>query len=775
MTRLPALALALLAGASALHPVTPEAAWKTAGDNGRVVDDIFARTRRMVHAWLSTADPETLLLPDRVEGTLFGRWDGKPLYTPHNSGADNYPFLIVTSHLTEPALYRGRMLDMLRNEVRYTSPGGGRIPANLRLDTHELGPASLFGAGEYCKDGMVPVTELLGRTPWFYRMLEMTREFHERAPLRTRWGNLPASGAELNGDVLQTLARLIPMTGDTRLLAWAEQIGDAYIEEVLPNSNYLPTQSYDFVTHKASPIAGLGDHGNEAIVGLVLLQAIEQELGRPRATTYRAVLEKVLDRILATANPDGFIYRGIRVSDLTVTNPALTDCWGYVYASMYAYYQSTGQPRYRQAVLRVLKNLANYRDYDWTATAHTIDDLADSVEGALYLVAHEPVPEALDWIDHSIPKLLACQKPDGFIERWYGDGNWNRTLLLYALMKTQGTYLKDWQPGVQLGAVRDGHTLYLSATSKTAWRGRLAFDYARHRRILNLQKDYTRLNQWPEWYTVDENTLYSVKNAATGAEQLLLGSELKNGVALTLTAGETRRLSVRPQSTVEYTIYRAPSPITIDAKLDEPAWKDAPVASPFHFNWWTAGEQEPTDVRLLWDDENLYVAYYAHDRYIAAGVTERHGPVSKDDCVEIFLSPNTEKIKNYYTFEINAIGAMLNRCRTDWWQGGANWEPERVRYRTSLPALVPKRESPGDRDWVVELAIPLRNFVRDAPHTPPRTGDTWRLNLFRTGGITNAQDSSWSPIPPGPHSFHTPEAFGTVRFSTQPPPAGRQH
>ncbi|MCX6622548.1 MAG: carbohydrate-binding family 9-like protein [Acidobacteria bacterium] len=228
--------------------------------------------------------------------------------------------------------------------------------------------------------------------------------------------------------------------------------------------------------------------------------------------------------------------------------------------------------------------------------------------------------------------------------------------------------------------------------------------------------------------------------------------------------------SAPPDPAPEYTIYRAPSAITIDAKLDEAAWKRAPLAGPFHFNWWKAGEKEQTDARMLWDDDNLYVAWYCHDKHIAASVTQRHGPVSNDDCAEIFLSPNPEKVKNYYTFEINAIGAMLNRCRTDWWTGPPNWEPDGVRYRTTYHGQVVKQESPSDHDWVVELAIPFRNFSHDAAHTPPREGDRWRLNLYRTGGITNAQNSSWSPLPADRESFHNPPYFGPVRFSTRKPP-----
>jgi hypothetical protein len=75
-----------------------------------------------------------------------------------------------------------------------------------------------------------------------------------------------------------------------------------------------------------------------------------------------------------------------------------------------------------------------------------------------------------------------------------------------------------------------------------------------------------------------------------------------------------------------------------------------------------------------------------------------------------------------------------------------------------------KDESVTDRQWVIEMAIPLKNFVRDAAHTPPRPGDEWRLNLFRTGGRTNRQLSSWSRIDRTPANFHTPEFFGRVVF-----------
>jgi hypothetical protein len=213
-----------------------------------------------------------------------------------------------------------------------------------------------------------------------------------------------------------------------------------------------------------------------------------------------------------------------------------------------------------------------------------------------------------------------------------------------------------------------------------------------------------------------------------------------------------------------YDIRRAKSEPAIDGRLNDPAWKGVPSVSKFNFNWYKTGRKEQTQVRLLWDDRNLYVGFYCQDRHIYAEVTKRHGPVSLDDCVEIFISPNPDKFKNYYGFEMNVIGTMLNFVHADWWTGGPHWEPEGVRYRATFQGMPKKEEAPTDKDWVFELAIPFANFSHDAAHTPPRDGDVWRLNLNRDGGKTDAQYSTWSPVHTPKPNFHTPEDFGYVKF-----------
>jgi hypothetical protein len=505
----------------------PAAAIERARANGVEFERTVAATKRLLHAWLTKADARTTLLPDRIDGDR-GKW----VYTAHNSGADLYPYLVLTAQLTDPDLYEGRMLEMLRNEVRFTSAQAS-VPGNLTLATGELGPASLFGAGEYTKDGLVSVTEYLGRTPWFHRMVDLTADAMAQAPVSTRFGKLPASDTELNGDYLQTLTRLVLMTGDKRFLEWARSIGDAYVEEVLPGNFGVPGMRWDFATHTGDRRLRLRDHGNETVVGLTLLFALEQQLGSDRAPRYRAAVQRMLDRILQSAAPDGMLYNEVNAETLAPTDTRLSDNWGYVYGAVYTYYQLTGDTKYRDAVRRVLASLPSYRNHSWEPSRNpplgSFDGYADAIESAIYLVNREPVPDALAWIDSEMKVMLGMQRADGHIEDWYGEGNFNRTALLYAYMKTQGVRPTHWEPGVRVGSVLDGSRLVVSLTAPAP--RRIQFDFARHRRVLNLEKNLVRLNEFPEWFVVDENTLYRIGRAGTPGE-VRLGSELIAGISL---------------------------------------------------------------------------------------------------------------------------------------------------------------------------------------------------------------------------------------------------
>ena len=509
-----------------------------ARENGPRFERAVNAADRLMRAWLRSAHSRTLLLPDRLDGPGNGRRPGDTTleYTPHNSGADLYPYLILTAQLTDPDLFAGRMREMLRNEVRFTTAKGS-VPGNLDLRTGVLGAPSLFGAGEYAKDGLLTVTESLGRTPWFTRMVDMTADAMGQAPVESRFGMLPASDSELNGDYMQVLARLGVMTGDQRFIEWARRIGDAYVDEVLPGSHGVPSGRWDFNAHTGDQRLRLRDHGNELVVGLVLQYAVEQYWKTPRAERWRPAIARMLDLILESANPDGMLYNEVDAVTLKPINSGLSDNWGYIYGAVYTFYQCTGETKYRDAVRRVLGNLPKYRRHVWEPRDDprmplgSFDGYADSIESAIYLVNREPVPEALDWIESEMKVMLDMQRPDGHVEYWYGEGNFNRTALLYALMQSRGVRPARWRPGTAVGATQEGERLHLHLQAKTPVV--LQFDFARHRRVLNFDRNYVRLNEFPEWFVVDENSLYRLKRSSPDAPELIrLGSELMTGIEL---------------------------------------------------------------------------------------------------------------------------------------------------------------------------------------------------------------------------------------------------
>ena len=103
---------------------------------------------------------------------------------------------------------------------------------------------------------------------------------------------------------------------------------------------------------------------------------------------------------------------------------------------------------------------------------------------------------------------------------------------------------------------------------------------------------------------------------------------------LVLFAGSLAAQAPRPSQTSprpRYEVKRAPSRIQVDGKLDEKAWQAAaPIVLIFPWESQTGAKQKTT-VRVLWDDQNLYIGYECEDADITAQFTERDDPTYRDD------------------------------------------------------------------------------------------------------------------------------------------------
>jgi hypothetical protein len=258
---------------------------------------------------------------------------------------------------------------------------------------------------------------------------------------------------------------------------------------------------------------------------------------------YVRPIHEMFDCILTKGrNEDGLLYTWFNPHTGEHAND-LCDTWGYDYDGFYTLYLLDGTSAYRDAVRQTLGNLkGKYVGACWADTS--ADGFADSIEGAINLLNREPVASAADWIDSQTRMMWSIQKPDGIIEAWHGDGNFARTSLMYALWKTQGVTVEPWRSDVRFGAVRDEKSVYLCLTADQPWEGRLVFDRPRHELLMHLPLDYTRINQFPEWFTVQADSTYQVKLDA-GPPQNQTGAQLAKGPHIKLAGGQTLLIEVR--------------------------------------------------------------------------------------------------------------------------------------------------------------------------------------------------------------------------------------
>ena len=418
----------------------------------------LSKVQRWLHeVALPCQDPETKLLKMR------GVWNY------HNTAADCYPFLCWAAYFTDMEALNGPLRDVLHAEIKLCNHLD-RIPAaydfekRAKIDDPSMDQL-LFGASEYVKDGLIAIVELTGKDEWFDRMRAIEEDMWKHANVETPYGKIPSDSrpvrdVEVDGEQLQALVRLYTMTGERKFLTWAERLGDYYLKR----DDFVPPH--------------LRDHGCEIVGGLGLLIGIESEAESPKLREHLPAMKKRLDAILARGtNADGFMYNAIEGVETTFKPGSLSDGWGYNYVAYLCYDMASGKPHYRPRVEATLKNLGKPEYMDGGVAGTGGDSLADSAEGAMYLLNRVPVPAGFTWLDRWMDRgLIRSNEPLSKARLW-GANKWEsncvRTVLMHATLHTQGIIARPWRPDMQLGAARldDGVAVVLKADKpgKASW------------------------------------------------------------------------------------------------------------------------------------------------------------------------------------------------------------------------------------------------------------------------------------------------------------------
>ena len=146
---------------------------------------------------------------------------------------------------------------------------------------------------------------------------------------------------------------------------------------------------------------------------------------------------------------------------------------------------------------------------------------------------------------------------------------------------------------------------------------------------------------------------------------------------------------------------RTPTPPKIDGHLDEAVWRAAIPSDGFtqHYPDEGAAPSERTEVRVLYDDKNVYVGVDCEQLHspIVRRLQRRDGTLPSDG-VWIDISSRNDGVSAYH-FSINAAGALLDGIHFNDTNFSSDWD-----------AIWEAKVATTDRGYSVEFRIPLSSL-----------------------------------------------------------------
>ena len=133
---------------------------------------------------------------------------------------------------------------------------------------------------------------------------------------------------------------------------------------------------------------------------------------------------------------------------------------------------------------------------------------------------------------------------------------------------------------------------------------------------------------------------------------------------------------------------------------------------------------QPTEARLLYDDQFLYAAFHCADRDAWGSFPNHDDPIYQEEVVEVFLDPAGRR-RSYVELEVSPLNVVfdayiLNDPRCPPMRGLAEWHCRGLRTAVH----VERETTPRGRVckfWNCEMAIPFHQ-MHDAPNLPPSAG-----------------------------------------------------
>jgi Domain of unknown function (DUF5916)/Carbohydrate family 9 binding domain-like len=201
-------------------------------------------------------------------------------------------------------------------------------------------------------------------------------------------------------------------------------------------------------------------------------------------------------------------------------------------------------------------------------------------------------------------------------------------------------------------------------------------------------------------------------------------------------------------------IHSTAFPIKIDGRMDEPAWRDAEIASNFFMvlPMDTSFAKLKTEVRMTYDKQNIYLLAICYNGLAGPYMVEslkRDFSFVKNDNFLLFMDPFDDQT-NGFSFGANAAGAQWDGTMYEGGKVDLSWDNKWV-------SVVKDYKD----KWIFEAAIPFKTIRYKRGITQ------WGINFSRND-LKATEKSSWAPVP---RQFPTASlAYTGILVWDEPPP-----
>ena len=235
-----------------------------------------------------------------------------------------------------------------------------------------------------------------------------------------------------------------------------------------------------------------------------------------------------------------------------------------------------------------------------------------------------------------------------------------------------------------------------------------------------------------------------------------------------------------------YVVHKTATLITIDGKADETDWKNAKFTDSFIDIEGIKTPKQNTKVKMLWDENYLYIYAKLEEKHIWADIKKRDEVIFYNNDFEVFIDPSNDTY-NYGEIEINALNTVwdLKLDKPYRFSGNADnsWNLDKLKSAVFINGTL-NNFSDEDNYWSLEIAIPLEPLValKNQPKNKPINGEQWRINFSRVEWNFEIIDDkyarkkvnnkylpeyNWVWSNQGAINMHIPENWGYLQFSNK--------